>query len=115
MRRKSANARIDLRTTVQRKHFFEMIAFVGGYDSLSSFIVEASEMLANKVLDGAGESRKLSPEDRDLLLGLLRKAPEPNAALKKAYEKVTRLCYLNENDQVVYDVDSDHFMEKKRE
>lgn len=40
MRRKVANARIDLRTSPQRKHFFEMAAFVGGYESLSSFIAD---------------------------------------------------------------------------
>lgn len=106
MRRKVANARIDLRTSPQRKHFFEMAAFVGGYESLSSFIAEASELLAKKVMDNVDESRELSSADRDLLLSILKNAPEPNAALKEAYEKVSKLCNINESGQAIYNVDS---------
>ena len=43
MRRSCANARIDMRTTPQCKYFLELAAFIGGYGSLSDFMVKASE------------------------------------------------------------------------
>ena len=106
MRRKVALARIDLRTTPQRKHFFEMAAFVGGYDSLSSFMAEASEILAQKVLDQLDETRRLSSRDYDLLLSVLQNAPEPNATLKAAYEKISKLCTIDQDGRAIYSLDT---------
>ena len=105
MRRKVANTRIDLRTTSQRKHFFELAAFMGGYESLSSFMSEASEMLAKKVLDEVEDSRVLSEADRDLLISFLNNAPDPNPVLKAAYDRVAKLCHLNQNGETVYQVE----------
>lgn len=105
MRRKVANARIDLRTTPQRKSFFEFAAVLGKYDSLSSFMTEASEILAKKVFEEAEESRELSDADRDLLLKILNKAPEPNAALKAAFERVSKISHLDENGDMIYEVE----------
>jgi len=105
MRRKVASTRIDLRTTTQRKHFFELAAFMGGYESLSSFMSEASEILAKKVLDKVEDSRVLSEVDRDLLLNFLNNPPDPNPVLKAAYEKVAKLCHVNENGETIYKVD----------
>ena len=115
MRRKVANARIDLRTSPQRKYFFEMAAFMGGYDSLSSFMAEASELLAKKVLDTVDETRELSDKDRDLLLNLLNNAPEPNFALKEAYKTISKLCHLDENGQTIYNVPSDLLIDSQKE
>lgn len=105
MRRKVANARIDMRTTSQHKYFFELAAFIGGYDSLSNFIEEASEILAKKVFETAEESRELSANDRDLLLKFLEKAPEPNETLKAAYKKVLNMYNLEENGNAIYSID----------
>lgn len=105
MRRKVANARIDMRTTPQRKYFLELAAFIGGYESLSNFIEEASEISAKKIFDTIDNSRVLSSKDRDLLLKFLEKAPEPNEALKTAYNKVLDLYQLDENGRFVYNVD----------
>jgi uncharacterized protein (DUF1778 family) len=106
MRRKIANARIDMRTTPQRKHFLEMAAFIGGYDSLSSFMVEASETLAKKVFDSIDERRELSAKDRDLLLSFLQNSPEPNEALKKAFASVKKLYQFDDNGLIFYNVPS---------
>lgn len=106
MRRKVANARIDMRITSQHKYFFELAAFIGGYDSLSNFIEEASEILAKKVFETAEESRELSANDRDLLLKFLEKAPEPNETLKAAYKKVLNMYNLEENGNAIYNIDS---------
>ena len=105
MRRKVANTRIDLRTTTQRKHLFELAASVGGYESLSSFMSEASELLAKKVLDETEDVRILSAADRDLLMSVLNNPPDPNPTLKAAYDRVSKLCSLNENGEVVYNVE----------
>jgi len=106
MRRKLANARIVLRTISQKKHLFELAAFVSGYDNLSSFMSDASEMLAWKVLGEVDESRELSVADRDLLLSILNKAPEPNPALRAAFERVAKLCHLDQGGEAVYEVDA---------
>lgn len=105
MRRKVASTRIDLRTTPQRKHFFELAAFIGGYESLSNFMSEASEILAKKVLDEVEDSRVLSEVDRDLLLSFLNNPPEPNPVLKAAHEKVAKLCHVNESGETIYQVE----------
>lgn len=116
MRRKIANARIDLRITPQKKYFLELAAFIGGYDSLSSFIGEASDKLARYVLAHPDDSRELSAKDRDLLLNLLKKSPAPNAKLKATFKKISKLYYLNENDCAIYDIDpciiKDHIHKK---
>ncbi len=105
MRRKVALARIDLRTTPQRKHFFEMAAFVGGYESLSSFMADASEILAKKVLDQIDEKRTLSNRDFELLLHVLENPPEPNETLKAAYEKISKLCTIDQDGRAIYSLD----------
>lgn len=112
MRRNTAKARIDMRITPQSKYFFELAAFIGGYDSLTSFMEEASEKLAKSVLDNSDESRTLSDKDRDLLLNFLKNAPEPNAALRQAFEKVSRIYALDENGNATYNVDSNLIKEE---
>src|SRR5437868_13221329 len=99
MRRKVASARIDMRTTSQNKYFLELAAFVGGYDSLSDFMVKASESKAKEVFDTMDDSRELSAKDRDLLLHFLENSPEPNGKLKAAYQKVFAMYQIDENNQ----------------
>ena len=47
----------------------------------------------------------LSTRDRDHLLSYLKDAPEPNEALKIVFEKVSRLCRVDENGRTVYKLD----------
>lgn len=105
MRRSCANARIDMRTTPQCKYFLELAAFIGGYGSLSDFMVKASENLAKEVFDTVDDSRELSHRDRDLLLSFLENPPEPNDTLKEAYKKIHVMYQLDDNGQGFYDVD----------
>jgi len=108
MRRKVAEARIDMRISPQRKYFLELAAFVGGYDSLSNFIKEASEKLAKTVFDNTkDESRELSAKDQALLMNFLKNSPEPNPTLKAAYKKITALYQLDERGQAIYELDPD--------
>ncbi len=108
MRRKAAEARIDMRISSQRKYFLELAAFVGGYDSLSNFMTIASEQLAKSVFDKTGdESRTLSAKDQNLLLNFLQNAPEPNAELKAAYKKIASLYQLDESGQATYELGPD--------
>jgi uncharacterized protein (DUF1778 family) len=88
------NARIDLRTRAQQKSYFELAAFFGGYDSLSNFMIRASEKLAESVFHEA-ESRSLSDEDRDLLVKFLQNSPDPIPVLSEAYKKITKLSRMN--------------------
>ncbi len=106
MRRKIASARIDMRTTAQNKYFLELAAFIGGYDSLSDFMVKASESKAKEVFDAVDDSRELSAKDRDLLLHFLENSPEPNEKLKAAYQKVLAMYQIDENNQAVYNIPS---------
>ena len=105
MRKSTAKTRIDMRINPQSKYFFELAAFIGGYDSLTSFIEEASERLAKTVLDSTDESRTLSDRDRDLLLNFLKNAPEPNSILRATFEKISKIYSLNEDGDAIYNID----------
>jgi len=49
------------------------------------------------------EKRKISDEDRDFLVGVLKNPPAPTRSLMEAYERVSKVCHLDENGELVYD------------
>lgn len=80
------NARLELRLTKQKKTFFEEIAALGGFKSLSEFIVHSADQQANKIAEG---HKKIlaSKEDRRIFFDALMNPPKPNQALKKAFKR----------------------------
>lgn len=104
MRRNIANARIDMRTSTQTKDFLELAAYIGGYGSLSKFIIDASQKMAQEIFEHT-DFRKISNKDRDLLLKILQNPPEPNEMLKETYQKLSSSFRISEDGQAVYEID----------
>lgn len=105
MRRTIANERIDLRTQPQVKYYLELAAFLGGFGSLTNFVLTAAEEQAKNIFSAVEhEKRILSAQDKALLLKMLTSPPEPNANLKHAINLLTKI-YKEEGDQIVQEVE----------
>ena len=80
------SARLELRLTKQKKEFFEEIATLGGFKSLSDFIVYSASQEANKI---AEEHNRIlaSEKDKKVFFEALMNPPKPNQALKRAFTR----------------------------
>ena len=106
MRRKSANERIDMRTQPQEKYYFELAAFLGGFNSLTSFMLSAAENYAKDIFASLEqEKRILTERDKELLLKMLDDPPEVNTNLKNAMSLISKI-YKEHNEQLVQEVDN---------
>ncbi len=79
-------ARSELRLSKEKKTFFEEIATLGGFKSLSDFVLHSADQQANKI---AEEQKKIlaSEKDRRMFFNALMKPPKANLALKKAFKR----------------------------
>jgi uncharacterized protein (DUF1778 family) len=80
------NSRLELRLSKQKKQYFEEIATLGGFRSLSDFIVHSASQEANKI---AEEHNRIlaSEKDKNVFFEALMNPPKPNQALKRAYKR----------------------------
>jgi uncharacterized protein (DUF1778 family) len=80
------SARLELRLTKQKKKYFEEIATLGGFKSLSDFIVHSASQEANKI---AEEHNRIlaSEKDKKVFFKALMNPPKPNQALKRAFTR----------------------------
>ena len=79
----SQQARFDARLTKTQKDFFEMAATLGGYKSLSEFIVHATQQAANNIVQ-QHNSILANEKDKEIFFEALINPPLPNNALKEA-------------------------------
>lgn len=80
------SARLELRLTMERKEYFEEVATLGGFKSLSDFIIHSASQEANKIVEE--HNRILASErDKKLFFEALMNSPKPNQALKRAFTK----------------------------
>lgn len=77
--------RLETRVSKEMKEQFQKAAALEGR-SLSEFIVSAASEMAALVIK-KHEEIALSDRDRELLFEAIRNPPEPNAALRKAYNR----------------------------
>ena len=84
--RATQSARLELRLPKQKKEYFEEVAAMGGFKSLSDFIMDSANQLADKITE---EHKKIlaSERDRDTFFNTLMNPPKPNKALKTAFKK----------------------------
>jgi uncharacterized protein (DUF1778 family) len=80
------DARLELRLPKQKKNYFEEVAALGGFKSLSDFIMDSANQLANKITE---EHNKIlaTENDRKIFFDALMNPPKPNQTLKKAFKK----------------------------
>jgi uncharacterized protein (DUF1778 family) len=77
---------LELRLPRQKKEYFEEAAALGGFKSLSDFILDSAKQMADKIAEE--HSKILATEkDRKIFFDTLMSPPKPNQALKKAFKK----------------------------
>jgi uncharacterized protein (DUF1778 family) len=75
--------RFDTRLSSSQKELFERAARLGGYKTLSEFILSSAQQKADHILEL--HRQILSDEkDRKVFFDALLNPPKPNAALKKS-------------------------------
>lgn len=76
-------SRFDTRLSGKQKEIFELAARLGGYKTLSEFILSSAQQQADQILER--HRQILADEaDRKTFFKALLQPPKPNANLKKA-------------------------------
>jgi len=85
-------ARFDTKLPKQQKEYFEYAASLGGYRTLTEFIVSATQLQAAKIIE-KHDAILASQKDKNIFFNALINPASPNARLKKAalkYKYVTQ-------------------------
>ena len=82
--------RFDARLSKEKKEFFEYAASLGGYRSLTEFIIASVDDRAKKIV---AEHNKFlaSKRDQEIFFQALLEEPQPNEALQNAAAKYNQL------------------------
>ena len=84
---RSANrARFDTKLPLEQKQFFEYAASLGGFRTLTDFIISSAQEKANEII----KQHNLiiaSENDQKIFFEAILKEEEPNTALKNAAKK----------------------------
>lgn len=78
-----AKARFDTRLPQEQKELFEKAAQLGGYRSLTDFVILAAEEKANKIIEEKAQIIA-SQRDAEIFFNLVTQESEPNTALAQA-------------------------------
>lgn len=83
---KTLEARFDTRLPKHQKEFFERAAVLGGYRTLTEFVIYSVQDKAKAIID---EHNKIlaSEKDREIFFNALLGESEPNEALTTAAKK----------------------------
>lgn len=82
--------RFDTRLSKEQKHLFERAAMIGGYRSLTDFVVDTVQNKAKEIIEER-ERIILTQRDQAVFFEALSNPPRPNKKLlsaKKAYTKI---------------------------
>jgi len=82
----SKKARFDTRLLKEQKEFFERAAVLGGYRSLSDFVIVTVQNRAKEIIE-ASERVVASEEDKKIFFDALVNSPEPVKNLLKAKDE----------------------------
>jgi uncharacterized protein (DUF1778 family) len=83
---KVKTARFDTRWSEEQKDFFERAAVLGGYRTLSEFVIITLQEKAQKIVKEKKEILA-SERDRQIFFDALLNPASPNAALKAAADE----------------------------
>jgi uncharacterized protein (DUF1778 family) len=82
--------RFDTRLTKEQKEFFEYAATIGGYRSLTEFVLVSVDERAKKIVEE--HSRIISSKrDQEIFFRAISEAPKPNEALDNAAARYNNL------------------------
>ncbi len=82
--------RFDARLTKEQKEFFEYASRLGGFRSLTEFVIQSVQSKAEEIV---GEHNKIiaSKRDQEIFFSLVFEDSEPNDELKAALEEYNKL------------------------
>ena len=82
-------ARFDTRLPKEQKEFFEYAASLGGYRTLTEFVISSAQKQAKKIVE---EHNKIlaSKRDQKIFFSALLNPAEPNENLKNAMTNYTK-------------------------
>ncbi|WP_341841203.1 DUF1778 domain-containing protein [Chitinophaga caseinilytica] len=95
----AAITRFDARLSAEMKDLFEQAAELGGYKTLSEFVIYSAKLQAEKIIDKHNEILA-SKKDQEIFFNAIMDSSEPNSKLKKAanrYKKLTRSNELSDS------------------
>ena len=84
--------RFDTRLTKEQKEFFEYAASIGGYRSLTEFVLVSVDERAKQIVE---EHNKIisSKRDQEIFFQAISEAPKPNEALRNAAVRYNDLIH----------------------
>jgi uncharacterized protein (DUF1778 family) len=81
---KSKNkARFDTRLSLEQKEYFEFVAHLGGFRSLTDFMIVSAQEKAKQIVEEHNDFLA-SEKDREVFFDAILTAEEPNEPLYKA-------------------------------
>lgn len=83
---RTAKARFDAKLSKEQKEFFEYAASLGGFRTLTEFVIHALKEKADKIIKDHN-TILASEKDREIFFEALTNPPEPNNKLKEAAAK----------------------------
>jgi uncharacterized protein (DUF1778 family) len=84
--------RFDTRLTKEQKEFFEYAATIGGYRSLTEFVLVSVEERAKQIVEGHTKILS-SKRDQEIFFQAFIEAPKPNEALENAATRYKNLVH----------------------
>lgn len=78
--------RFDTRLTAEQKAYFEQAARLGGFKTLSEFILSSAKVNADRIVE-QHKQILATDEDQSVFFRALMNPKKPNARLKKAAER----------------------------
>ena len=82
--------RFDTRLTLEQKEYFEYASRLGGFKTLSDFILTSAKNQADQMVD-RHEHILATAEDREKFFASLLHPGKPNARLKAAADRYTKI------------------------
>lgn len=79
-------ARFDTRIPLEQKEFFEYAATLGGFRTLTEFVIYSAKIKAEEIVD-KHNSILASKKDKEIFFNALVNPAEPNDSLKDAFKK----------------------------
>lgn len=76
-------ARVDIRLRKEQKELFEETAQLGGFQSLTHFIISAVQEKANVIMEERN-TLLASKQDKEIFFNALMSPPKPNEKLRAA-------------------------------
>jgi uncharacterized protein (DUF1778 family) len=90
-------ARFDARLPKEQKHFFEKAAYLGGYRSLTDFIMLTVQEKAKEIIKEK-EQILASDKDAEIFFDAIINPKKPSKTLKNAYSDYKQFLQDQKND-----------------